>query len=195
MSFLDFFNNIPAAANSPSVDQPNMLTNNASNASIWTIDHIGFNNSQGGYHQQVTFNATHSQGAQTDPQSVLFTQAGSASTKADMYFKNQNGTFQVSPIRAWGTFDKNGATLGSQLENATVAKVSMGLFTVTLSANAVTGTNFAVLITSSQTTGSPPGSAVGYYNITGAAQFQINIVGLNDNYKDVSAISFAVLQL
>ncbi len=193
MSFLDFFNNIPAAANSPSVDQPNMLTNNASNASIWTIDHIGFNNSQGGYHQQVTFNATHSQGAQTDPQSVLFTQAGSASTKADMYFKNQNGTFQVSPIRAWGTFDKNGATLGSQLENATVSKVSMGVFTVTMSANAVTGNNFAVLVSTSQTTAG--GSAVAYYNITGAAQFQINIHGLGDTPKDVNAISFAVLQL
>lgn len=50
---------IPATNNDPSVDQPNMLVNNDSIASILggdsTVDMIGFNDNDGGWHRKVTF--------------------------------------------------------------------------------------------------------------------------------------------
>lgn len=44
---------IPDAPNDPSEDQPDMKINNDSNASIWEVDHFGFNDNFGGIHKQV----------------------------------------------------------------------------------------------------------------------------------------------
>lgn len=49
-----FFTTIPATNNSPSSDQPKMLTNNQSTASLIGVDHIGFNLNGSGIHKQVT---------------------------------------------------------------------------------------------------------------------------------------------
>lgn len=58
----NFSTTIPATANNPSNDQPTMLTNNVSDAGIWNIDHYGYNNNLGGWHNvihipQITGNA------------------------------------------------------------------------------------------------------------------------------------------
>ncbi len=45
--------NIPATNNNPSVDQPNMLTNNNSINSILGVDHNSFNIANGGYHTVI----------------------------------------------------------------------------------------------------------------------------------------------
>lgn len=47
---------MPAAQNNPSQDQSRMLINNMSTASLVNIDHIGFNQNNGGQHKAVTFN-------------------------------------------------------------------------------------------------------------------------------------------
>lgn len=51
-----FNNAVPASANNPSVDQPDMLINNQSTASIIAVDHIGFNAARGGQHKAIHFN-------------------------------------------------------------------------------------------------------------------------------------------
>ena len=48
-----FDNSIPAANNNPSTDQPSMLINNQSTESIIAVDHVSFNETNGGYHKQV----------------------------------------------------------------------------------------------------------------------------------------------
>lgn len=63
---------IPASNHNPSVDQPNMLVNTNSTASIIAVDHVGFNTSGSGQHNQVTFNANNVPSLPTAPP-VLFT--------------------------------------------------------------------------------------------------------------------------
>lgn len=45
--------NIPQPNDNPSNSQGQLLTNNQSNNSIWAVDHIGFNITNSGLHQQV----------------------------------------------------------------------------------------------------------------------------------------------
>ena len=45
--------NIPAAANNPSVDQPDMQTNTNSISNLINVDHIGFNLPNGGFHSVI----------------------------------------------------------------------------------------------------------------------------------------------
>lgn len=63
---------IPGATNNPSVDQPNMLTNNDNIATYVAVDHVGFNTNGSGQHEQVTFNANNVPAPPVSPP-VLFT--------------------------------------------------------------------------------------------------------------------------
>src|SRR5260221_6494185 len=72
---------IPNANDDPSVDQPNMQTNNDSINTIINIDHVAFNNTDGGKHKQVTFDGNHIAAAPAATNSsVIFTKAGTADT-------------------------------------------------------------------------------------------------------------------
>ena len=51
-----FNTNVPAAGHDPSIDQPDMLTNNQAINNLIAVDHITFNATGGGQHLQVTFN-------------------------------------------------------------------------------------------------------------------------------------------
>lgn len=55
MSTFSYNTGVPAANNNPSVDQPEMQTNTASINSLLAIDHVSFNTTGGGRHNQVTF--------------------------------------------------------------------------------------------------------------------------------------------
>lgn len=63
---------IPNSPNNPSTDQPNMKTNNDNIATYVAVDHVGFNTSGSGQHNQVTFNANNVPTTPTSPP-VLFT--------------------------------------------------------------------------------------------------------------------------
>lgn len=65
MTFARFYPNIPASADAPKNDQPQMQINNASINSLIAIDHIGFSTTNGGYHTVV-----HSVDNVTDPATV-----------------------------------------------------------------------------------------------------------------------------
>lgn len=114
--------NIPAASHSPSTDQPNMLTNNNNIATYVAVDHVPFNTSGSGQHEQVTFNANNVPSIPTSPP-VLFTNiqdgagnnlpgsipeifyySGSAAQGKNNYVSAQNGsTFLFGGIIAkWG---------------------------------------------------------------------------------------------
>lgn len=147
-----FNNNIPAANNNPSDDQPKMLQNNQTAPLALAVDHVSFNDPDCGKHKQVTFVSENEPGAQTDPASTLYTGAGSASTNAQTFFRNEDGIFMVTPIRAFGLFTTssggntldNGYNVVSILENAGRTSI-----TITLETNAVTGDDVQVFFSQS----------------------------------------------
>ena len=137
---------IPAANNNPSADQSPMQQN-FSAIYTWTgVDHYALNNADYyGWHQQVTFPVEVAQDSQIDPSSVLYTAAGATSTHANLFYKNVDGTFPISGVRAFGCISSAGAVVGNA-SNLTSAQVSTGVYTVTLSANAVATANAIVLV-------------------------------------------------
>jgi hypothetical protein len=188
-------NAVPAANDNPSVDQPDMLINVQSTESLIAVDHISFNTANGGTHKQVTFNNVAAPGAQTDPQSILYTKAGTASTKAEMFFRNENGVFQVSPIKAWGFADSGGNIIGFQSLNvASITPAGTGRYNVVLTANAVNSNQFAIKV-SSFITSSANGTQSGY-NITGVGTFQLVFLRLDGTaFLNPTNFSFEVLQV
>lgn len=50
---LTYTTGIPDGPHNPSADQSPMKVNNDSNATLWTIDHFGFNDNLGGYHNII----------------------------------------------------------------------------------------------------------------------------------------------
>lgn len=54
MTFQDYNLDVPNPPNNPSQDVPLMYTNTNSISNLINIDHFGFKNNLGGYHQQVT---------------------------------------------------------------------------------------------------------------------------------------------
>lgn len=76
---------VPNPDNDPSVDQPDMLINTQSIASLIATDHVGFNTPNGGTHDQVTFSSNN---VPTLPTTfpTLFTQVPSGGTKPELYF-------------------------------------------------------------------------------------------------------------
>lgn len=148
---------IPAANNNPSSDQPVMQANALAITQLIAVDHVTFNSADSGKHEQVTFVDKNTPGAQTDPQSVLYTASGVASTKAELKFVNENATYPINVLRAYGLFSlfdggvPTITTVGTQSFNiasaaGSVLSPSLAQFTVTLTANATTGNNVGVII-------------------------------------------------
>lgn len=53
MSFITYISPLPIGSNNPTVDRPNMTNNNA-NIPMWMIvDHYGYNDNRGGYHNII----------------------------------------------------------------------------------------------------------------------------------------------
>jgi len=201
-----FNTGIPDANNNPSADQPLMKINNASTYSILQVDHVTFGSapalpaaSSDGQHLQVTFNGKHVPAAQTDPLSVLYTDSGTASTNSDLRFTNQSGTFPVSALRAFAyVAGATGTVLGSQSFNvATITRVSAGKFTVALTANAVSGTNFIVMVNHALPNTAPVGTTItnSGYTITGAGTFELNFINALSAFFDPVTFTFQVLQV
>ena len=66
-------NNVPDAPNDPADDQPLMRVNTNSIASFLAVDHFGFNNNDGGTHEQCTFPARASGPTTTSTQGAVYT--------------------------------------------------------------------------------------------------------------------------
>lgn len=183
-------NGVPATANDPSVDQPDMLLNTQAINGISDVDHIGFNAANGGMHRQVTYPAVTTQGAQTGLASVGYTVAGTANTGAAQWsFKNSISNFIPTTMRAWA-FCNNGGIVNSQSMNvASVVRNGAGDYTATLTANTVTTTSFGVLVSCQ------PASAflLSKYVILGANSIQL-LFGVGVTLSDPTNFTFEVFQ-
>lgn len=157
MTTFSFNTGIPAANNNPSADQPIMQTNNASTKSILAVDHVTFGTapatvgSSDGQHLQVTFNGKNAAGAQVDPLSALYTGSGTASTNADLFFRNASGIFRPNMIKAAGVFTTVAVTGAVALDmGVNISSISYNsgtqAVTVNLTAGAVNGTTVIVFI-------------------------------------------------
>lgn len=189
MSFT-YVQDIPFPTNSPSNDQPIMRTNTNSIYNIWEVDHFTFDESPQGTHKQITFSTENVPGAQTDPASTLYTDSGTASTNAQMFYRNADTIIPVSLIKAYGVFASNGATSGSQAYNlSAVQNVGPITYTLTVPANVLTGTDYAVLLT-------PRNAAyICQYNITSATEFSVIFRETTSGTGFATAFTCIVLQL
>lgn len=93
MPTINYNLNIPFASNSPSQDQPKMLTNtNAINT--WAgVDHFNFSNNNAGYHAQVSLANESAPGVPAGLGGVLF--ANTASGQSWPFWQNGAGTTQL----------------------------------------------------------------------------------------------------
>lgn len=196
---------IPDAANNPSFDQPDMKTNNISTNGILAIDHVSFNTNFGGNHLQVHLSQFSTSNAVVNGNltegSVVYSAAGVADpAHAQLNFKTDNGTFLLSGIRAFASVDSAGVIIATQSSNiASVVRNSAGIFTITLTANAVTSDKFLIFISSRQAANGNP--IIGNYVITGIGTFQLQFlrvppgVGGNVALADPVAFSVSVIQI
>lgn len=153
-----FNDQIPAANNNPSADQGQMLINNQSTNSIIAVDHVTFNTANSGTHKQVTYIDKFVPAVPSDPTSVAYTDVGKAdASHPQNYWKNSQGTFPLSAIRAFGAFGIVGATTpavtninGINVTGISAVKVtSIFTYTISLTANSTNGTNFVAIVSPS----------------------------------------------
>ncbi len=197
MSSFTYNRDIPDAPNNPSNDQPKMKINTNATDDLIAVDHVSFNTSPGGTHKQVTISSKNAAGAQTDPQSVVYTGSGTASTVSQLFYRTQNATLQLSAIRAWALVDgATGLVIGSQSRNVSgVVRNSAGNYTVTLTANAVSSANFTVLVSYQNPFPSPNTTRSPIYSITGVGTFNLYFTTSSAATADVTNFSFQVLQI
>ena len=205
MTTFNYYANIPNAPDNPSFDQPLMQTNSQSLNTIIGVDHLTFRQAQGGgpnvsdgQHKQVTFaNKFVPIFTPTDPLSIAYTNSGTASTVSQMFYSSANGIFQVSPIKAWAYCSTAGVISSQSVNVATVARLGgfpIGVFAITLTTNAVTTNNFAVLLSS--TTSGTSNRPVGTYQISGIGTFNLAFRdGSSGNLVDPTSFSFLVMQI
>ncbi len=148
MTLYTYNNNIPFASNNPSTDQPNMQTNTNSISALIGVDHVGFNSSgsgaggNGGHHLQVTFDQTTTQTTPSNPQTILYTAAGTAdATTPQAFFVNKNATVPISLIKAFVVFSFTGSSITILNKyNVTGVTFSAGpLYNVTTTSGAISG--------------------------------------------------------
>jgi hypothetical protein len=110
--------NIPAAANNPSVDQPNMQTNTNNIATYVAIDHVAFNTSGSGTHNQVTFANVQAPSTPSNPTAILYTK-NDAAGNPQLNFINSQAIANIAAsngkvilfagfILIWGSYSTGG---------------------------------------------------------------------------------------
>lgn len=152
---MTFTSGIPASGNNPSQDQPLMLGNFTAINNWTVVDHVGFNTSNSGTHDQVTFTSENTPASPTDPVSIAFTAqastlttsnpTGSGSTVAQEFYRNQNGIFPTSCIKAFGSFVPSVTPTILMSFNVTSIVFNSPTFDITLVSNSTKGNNAVVL--------------------------------------------------
>jgi hypothetical protein len=183
---------VPATNNDPSIDQPQMLNNTIVIDEILDVDHITFNADNGGKHRQNTYPDVTTQGTQLGLAGVGYTIQGTANTGAPQWsFKNSISDFTPTTMRAWA-FCNNGGIVNNQKMNVdSVVRNAAGNYTVTLKTNAVTGTDFGVLVSCQ------PASGFLFYSYTilAAGSFRLFFGPNNSILLDPTNFTFQVFQI
>ncbi len=82
--------NIPLATNSPSVDQPNMQVNTNAIDTLLAVDHVSFNATGSGQHEQITFNTNNIPGGvPTGSTSIVYTKNNLAGKPYPFFLNSQ----------------------------------------------------------------------------------------------------------
>lgn len=146
---MTYTSGIPASGQTLGSSRLQILNNFSSLKTTIDQDHVDMNDTGPGRHKQTTFSAFQAPGAQTNPQSVLYTAAGTADSSApQLFWKNQNATFHY-PIKAWGLLPSSGSGVPAQSYNIESANnTSKGQWSIVLTPNAVKSSVFAVLANS-----------------------------------------------
>lgn len=191
---------IPEPTHAPADDVVNMQQNNDQIQTSFSIDHYPLADpSYDGLHKQIHLPVATAQGAQVDPASVIYSAAGSASSVVDARYKNQNGIFPLSCIRAFGTCPNSGAgaVALSNSFNVASANSTAGVVTITLTSGVITGTNYLVIASTTQaSSGSSPDQLSITYTIVNATQFTMKTVNVVNNVVvNTTAVSFVVIQI
>lgn len=150
MSF-GYNNGVPNGPNDPSVDQPDMLTNTKSIQNLIKVDHVDFNNTDGGKHKQVTLPNLNVPVAQAGVASTIFSNSGVAlgANGAQLFLANSTGTLPLSLIKCYGVFAVaagNGNVTPINQVNIVGDIVQVGrTYTVNMTPNVTNGTTFGVI--------------------------------------------------
>lgn len=110
MALIAYERDIPATANNPSVDQPDMRDNTNHIDDIISVDHYSFNNNNSGWHKQVTLPVASPFAAppSTINQGVFYTNTANSAT--NVFYKNDGVADQYQMTR---TNAANFATFGT----------------------------------------------------------------------------------
>ncbi len=146
--------------------------------------------------------------AQTDPASTLYTNnqavgsqlAGvvtAASTHSQLIYRNQDGIFPLSFIRAVGAADSNAVIKTNFNLNQTaplgIVHNSTGRYTVNMVANAVANSNYGVVVSTAINTPFNVSLFVSYAIVT-ATQFTLLFITNAGVLRDPDHFSFMVFQ-
>lgn len=138
MPNFSFNTSIPASNNNPSLDQPEMLTNNQSTDGILAVDHVTFNANDGGTHLQVSFSSNNTPSLPTNfptlftgtlggttgsGLSELFFYSGNAAQSSNQYKISANGS-----VMLFGGIILKWATVTGNLVSTTFASLGLNDF-------------------------------------------------------------------
>lgn len=186
---------IPDTPNNPSNDQPKMKINTNSIDDILGVDHISFNANSGGTHLQNSYvNFSTGTVIGGTPASVAYPAAGVAdATRAQYYFKNSTNNFLLSGIRAFAYAIRDTINAGQSSNIQSIVRNSAGKYTVTLTANSTSSSDYLILISSERTSNTSMSQS---YTITSTTTFDLffnfPITNLN---VDPNSYSFIVIQI
>ena len=156
---------IPNVNNDPALDAPIMQANFANLISYVSVDHIAPGATNNGFHKQVTYSNITAPGTVTDPLSVAYTNnaqtmaqaQGSASTVAQNFYRNANGIFPMSSIRAFANISSSVVNTPPVLNNS--FNVTVGAHTIqnvynfNIATNAVISTFPIIFVSASSNAG------------------------------------------
>lgn len=195
---------IPQSTNNLSVSQGDLLTNFTQLNTQFGIDHDPFytgSTNGDGFHKKVTLATKNTPGAQTDPSSAVYSGSGTASSVAQLFYKNQNATYHLSPVKAWaycaGTVaSPTNSVINSQSSGVTnVVRASTGTYTITMPANTVSSADYAVIATATTASGGTNVVAC-IYQISSATSFTIRTIDpILNSVVNVTSFSFMVIQI
>ena len=103
---------IPNGPNNPSNDQPKMQINTNSSEDIWDVDHFGFNNNQGGYHDII-----HQPPVLTDPTPItgiqqIYVKNETLNASTDTQLYSMSGLGGISQLTGYAAHTNGYQRLG-----------------------------------------------------------------------------------
>lgn len=147
---------IPNEPNDPIDDVPLMRGNFNNINSYLKVDHIEAGAPGNGYHSKVTYYDVAAPGVPVGNTSVGYTVLGSAAPAVpEGRFRNSLGVFPTSAIRACVLFMGDNSAVGTVITQLNsfnvdeVKKVGSGVYKVTMTSGATTGTDFMVFMQAS----------------------------------------------